>query len=143
MCIRDRYSTNGFADETQTVLIASNVPAGNLSYTWTVPDAIGTNVKVRITDSNDPTVFDVSDGAFKIKASFTVTQPNGGETWIVGETHDITWSTLGTVGSVKLEYSTDTGNTWTLIEDNVSNTGTYSWTVPDDISSQCLSLIHI
>ena len=40
---------------------------------WTVPDAIGTNLKVRISDAADATVTDVSNGTFTIKGALVLT----------------------------------------------------------------------
>ena len=46
--------------------------------------------------------------------SITVTSPNGGESWTVGTSHNITWTSTGTVGNVNIDYSTQqrlaTGN---------------------------------
>jgi hypothetical protein len=71
--------------------------------------------------------------------SITVTSPNGGESWVAGSTHPIAWSTTGTVGNVKIEYSTDNGSFWTAIGWSASSP--YSWTIPDTaavISDFCL-----
>ena len=65
-------------------IIIASTPASNLSYSWTVPDKIGTQLKVKITDLGDATVIDESNANFTIKGSVTVGLPNGGETWIVG-----------------------------------------------------------
>jgi len=44
--------------------------------------------------------------------SITVTSPDGGETLIIGETWDITWSYTGPIATVVIEYSTDSGGTY-------------------------------
>ncbi len=64
---------------------------------------------------------------------FTITSPNGGESWTVGSIHNITWTTSGTVENVKLEYTTN-GSTWTLITASVANNGAYAWTIPSTSS---------
>jgi uncharacterized repeat protein (TIGR01451 family) len=67
-----------------------------------------------------------------------VTSPNGGESWGVGEVHNITWTTTGTVSSIRLYYSIDGGTTYPYtIASGLSNTGTYAWTIPDTTSSAC------
>ena len=129
------YSKDG--GTTYPYLIVNPVPAGNLTYNWTVPDAISITLRVKISDSSDSTVYDTSDNNFKIKAAFTVTSPNGGQSWTVATAHNITWSTQGTVANVKLDYSTNAGSDWTVISDSYVNSGTYAWTVPDAISNQC------
>jgi peptidyl-Asp metalloendopeptidase len=68
----------------------------------------------------------------------TVTSPNGGESWQGGTTHSITWTTTGTVGNVKIEYSTaGTNGSYVTITSSTTNDGSYSWTVPDANSSLC------
>ena len=67
----------------------------------------------------------------------TVSAPNGGESWAAGSTHDITWSTTGTVGSLNIDYSTDNGSTWTAVVSGTANDGAYSWTVPNTPSANC------
>jgi len=70
--------------------------------------------------------------------SVIVTSPNGGESWHVGFTENITWLTTGKVGNVKIEYSADNGETWTGIADSTENDGTYAWVVPDEVSTNFL-----
>jgi hypothetical protein len=70
--------------------------------------------------------------------TITVTSPNGGESWNAGSTHTITWSGTGSVGNVKIEYSTNDGSSWSTITSSTANDGSYSWTVPGVSSSQCL-----
>src|SRR5207245_9541970 len=132
--VKLEYSKNGtFSD---AVVIAASTPAAALSYAWTIPDALSTTVKVRITDAGDATVIDASDAAFTILAGFTLSSPNGGEVWTVGSSQNIAWTTGGSVPTVKLEYSTDGGSTYpNVIIASTPNTGTFSWTVPDNISA--------
>lgn len=61
-------------------------------------------------------------------ATITVTSPNGGERWVKGTTHSITWTSSGVFGKVKIQYKK--GIVTGTIADNVSNTGTYSWAIP-------------
>ncbi|UCH98401.1 MAG: S8 family serine peptidase [Candidatus Aminicenantes bacterium] len=70
--------------------------------------------------------------------SITVTSPNGGETWTVGASHAITWTSTGSVGKVKIEYTTNNGSSWSTITSSTANDGSYSWTVTGTESSQCL-----
>ncbi len=63
--------------------------------------------------------------------SLTLISPNGGESLNSGTTHNITWSSTGLTPTVRLEYSTDNGQNWVLISDNIPNTGTYPWAVPN------------
>jgi hypothetical protein len=68
----------------------------------------------------------------------TVTAPNGGENWTVGSAQNITWNS-SCVDSVKIEYSTDGGSNWITETEKVSaDPGSYSWTVPEAPSENCL-----
>ncbi len=67
-----------------------------------------------------------------------VTSPNGGETWIVSETHDITWLSENFYGeNVKIEFSADDGDNWMTIEETSPNDGVYPWLIPDTTSDMC------
>lgn len=70
--------------------------------------------------------------------TITVTSPNGGEVWDAGSVRHITWTSTGTVGNVKIEYSTNNGGSWAAITASTANDGSYSWTVPETQSSNCL-----
>jgi hypothetical protein len=135
--VKLEYSTNAFANETQTTSITAATP-NNGTFAWSVPDAIGSTVKVRASDAADSTVNDVSNGNFTIKGSLTLTSPDGTETWKVGESKNITWNRVGSIANVKLEYSVNGGSnfTSTIIASTTASTGTYAWTVPDAIGTQ-------
>ena len=71
--------------------------------------------------------------------TLSVQNPNGGETLTAGDTYPITWSTVGSISNVLVEYSTNDGSNWTPVDPpNVGNTGSYDWTVPWISSGQCL-----
>ncbi|MHC1736499.1 MAG: T9SS type A sorting domain-containing protein [Ignavibacteriaceae bacterium] len=76
---------------------------------------------------------------FQTDASFvTVSAPDGGENWQVGTTKNITWSSSN-VTNVKIEYSTNSGTSWTTIAASVqASLATYTWTVPSTPSATCL-----
>ena len=78
------------------------------------------------------------EGLKNQKDTLTVTSPNGGESWEATSVHNITWTTQGSVGNVRIEYSTNGGTSYTDIVASASNSGTYSWTVPNTPSSNCL-----
>ncbi len=70
-----------------------------------------------------------------------VTEPvNGAEFW-AGAKAKVTWKTGGgaNVSNVKLEYSTDNGSSYKVIENSVANNNTYEWKVPDvNESDKCI-----
>ena len=67
-----------------------------------------------------------------------VISPNGGENWLVGSRHNITWMTQGEVGRVKIAYSTDDEENWKTIVSSTKNDGIYHWVIPDGVSADCL-----
>lgn len=64
-----------------------------------------------------------------------VTSPNGGETWAVGSTYDITWEYTGDPGStvrIRLfEAGSVVGDIVTSTSSGSGGTGSYSWTIPE------------
>ena len=62
----------------------------------------GTDYKIRITSVTYPEITDTSDNSFTIVSDedprIHVTSPNGGETWVKGSTHSITWTGSGNLG---------------------------------------------
>ena len=130
------YSVDGGTTWTP---ITNNTPNGS-SYSWAVPFNITSNARVRVYMFNTPTVIDGSNANFQISAGLTVTSPNGGENWVMGDSHNITWSNNGVPGAqnVKLEYSTDGGTGWTTITASTPNDGSQAWTIPANMSTNCL-----
>ena len=73
-----------------------------------------------------------------IQDNVVIDSPNGGENWLWGTTHSIKWHTTGSISSVRIEYSSDGGNTWQTIVNDYSNSGTYAWAIPNDFSNNCM-----
>jgi hypothetical protein len=132
--VKLEYSTNN--GSSWNTITASTTNSG--SYNWTVPDTPSTTCVVRITDTASSAT-DTSDTIFTITAqrTITVTTPNGGQRWFIDSTYDITWSSTGSISKVMIEYSTNSGSSWTTITSSTSNTGTYNWTIPNTPSSNC------
>ncbi len=70
-------------------------------------------------------------------APVRVIKPNGGEHFSIGYADTIKWASM--VNDVKLEYSTDSGNFWNLIENSIpASPGQYLWVVPNTPSENSL-----
>lgn len=73
-----------------------------------------------------------------ITSFLTLLSPVGGETAYYNEAYNITWNCTGLL-TVKIEFSDDNGATWaTLEEELTASLKTYSWTVGDYDSDNCL-----
>ncbi|MCB1317814.1 MAG: SGNH/GDSL hydrolase family protein, partial [Leptospiraceae bacterium] len=71
-------------------------------------------------------------------ASLSLLAPNGGEVWITGSEQSIDWQS-NSVNFVNLEFSADSGATWSPIADNVDAIPqTYLWTVPNVVTDNAL-----
>lgn len=110
-------------------------------FTWIVPDITSTTCLIRISEADDGVPSDTSDFVFVIlhEPVIILTSPNGGEEWPVGSIQEIRWITgSAAVGDVRIEYSTDLGNSWTEIIDRTANDGVFEWEIPDTPSTECL-----
>ena len=133
-----KYDTNGGGNGYNNTI--TTVAASTSSYGWTVPNAISTNVLVKVVSVDNSSVYGVSPSAFSIEPALTLTAPTAGSTLYVGNSTNITWTYGGTVtGNFELMYSTNGGSTYpNNINTSIAQTGspqTYSWTVPDAIGT--------
>jgi hypothetical protein len=130
--VRLQYSLN--SGESWTTFKASTPNDG--VYGWALPETESDNTLIRVSDASNVNVFDISNGVFSIvaegapTATLTLTSPNGGEDWDAGTTRQITWSSTGSIAAVKLEYSTNGGGSWTIIDNSTGNDGLFDWNVP-------------
>lgn len=105
--------------------IRATVPAGANSGKVSVTTKHGTALS--------PTNFDVLGSA-----ALAITLPAGGESWIPGSVHTITWQSADGIDQVNLEYSVDNGSNWQPIASLVSNQGRYIWETPEASSDNVL-----
>jgi len=78
-------------------------------------------------------------GADEYALVIVVTKPEGGEVWVSGSKHEIKWESYGVAGTVDILLSTNSGSDWTTIEDNIANSGSYLWHLPQEAdSNQCV-----
>jgi hypothetical protein len=119
------YSVNNGVDWTSV----QPPNSGNTgSYNWNIPHLSSNQCLVRITDSANSSVADMSDSVFEIyEPNLTVIQPNGRERIKKGTDYEIRWSSNLYKRDVLIEYSTD-GNSWSTIT-TTRDTGSYIWHV--------------
>jgi len=71
------------------------------------------------------------------QATLAVLSPNGGETWPIGTTQAIQWSSTGITGNVRIELSRNGGVTYNeVLAASTANDGSENWTVTGPATSQ-------
>ncbi len=98
---------------------------------------------VRVSNSTDLSVWDVSNAVFTIKPAVTIITPNGDSQANVGgcTVSSITFDRSPAWNTYLIEYSLNNGSTWSAIESNwiaSTNPATYNWNVPNINSEQAL-----
>ncbi|MCH7974189.1 MAG: hypothetical protein IH949_09935, partial [Bacteroidetes bacterium] len=111
--------------------ITTSTPSDG-SFTWNIPGATssGSDYKIKIISVDDGNIFGISDADFTIiNNNITVLSPNGGESWLIGSTHEITWND-DIDGDVLIELIKGESPTPTFIASVPSN-GFFTWNIPD------------
>lgn len=134
------YSLDGGSNWTNLLTNAAN----NGSVSWTVPSADIGNAQARIVakdklgNTATGTVSFTIDSTNPSVSSTALLSPNGGE-FLKGSTGTgivITWDSGAITDTniapnpVSLEYSVNSGSTWSSIATGLANNGSYLWTVP-------------
>lgn len=106
---------------TGTIMSYCHLTSGGISFVLGFGDQPGDRIRLRA--SNAPCVVNASE-------QLILAYPQGGETFRTDDEVPIYWGTSLT-GTLNLEYSTNNGNEWHTISDNVNAlAGTYNWTIP-------------
>ncbi|MCB2183581.1 MAG: matrixin family metalloprotease [Desulfobulbaceae bacterium] len=116
--------------------LAVNVPNTG-SYNWLVTAPASTTCRIKIISdaydflSNISGYFAIADGPGTF---INITNPKEGETFYVGETLPIFWQIVGldnSLKNVRIELSTDNGNTWSNLSFSSPSTdyGFYNWPI--------------
>jgi|GEM_PF-3564586 len=122
--------------------IANNVLAILGDYNFTIPPfSTSSNCRVRLTSltygniTTSPNTFTISTASVP---NLTVIYPNASVIIKAGSMKNIKWLLTGSIANVKLEYTTDNGNSWEIITSSTSAAAqSYLWAVPNALSSSC------
>ena len=117
--------------------IATGLNATAGSYTWTVGQTLDGGTATAGSDyrlyvrSTDNTLVDPSDYRFSLitQGQLQVTSPNGGESWVSGSQHSITWNANGYSGTVRLILFKNAGKIGQIVANLPAAQGSYNWTV--------------
>ncbi len=137
--VKIEYSKDGFNSDIN-VIAADEINDG--SFLWNpIPDDVSDTCQVRITAVDDPLVWNISDDWWSIVPPgnpwIEVLIPNGGQAWVAGSQHEITWDWYNLGGNVKIEYSKDDFASPAIsIVASTENDGSYMWNpIPNDPST--------
>ena len=109
--------------------LVSNYNIQNCYYAWNVGDVNSSTCRIRVISLEYPELSGMSDADFTVgRRTITVTSPVGGETWCVGSTREILWTSSNVEGNVNITLRAPGGSS-TTIASNIENTGSYEWTV--------------
>ena len=130
----------------QSSLLKINKNTENVvdSFLWTVPDSISDSCLIMAVYSLDTTISDTSDSVFSIvpKRTISIISPTGGEkiqsTIQSGNQKNIQWNSTGEIDSVTILFSSNGGDSFEVLAENISNTGSFNWDVPYVNSDECL-----
>ncbi|HEX8332148.1 MAG TPA: T9SS type A sorting domain-containing protein [Segetibacter sp.] len=112
--------------------ISQGVPAALSFFNWSVPNAPSAKCLVKITDTADVAIFDISDTTFAISATtLDLITPAENDIVYRGQVLPVSWSSPG-VTKVNISYFD--GSVWKTIKDGVTASNeTVNWTIPANI----------
>lgn len=132
--VKIEYTIN---NGTNWTTIINSTPAAAGTYAWTVPNIIGSDCRIRISDVLNSQISDQSDNLFNILKAKTLTlkSPVGGEGAKANGKFQIRWESQQ-VSQVTIEFSASGGATWGPVETVAAATGSYIWSVPGNVTNQ-------
>jgi len=125
---------NGGTYESGTVVTIETWPeAGHWVKSWSGSDDDASSERMNTVTMDSDKVVTV-----EFAAAIIVNMPAGGDVWASGSTHEIGWSSYG-AGAVDILLSVDGGDGWENIASGVSDSGGYTWRLPNKAKSkECL-----
>ena len=148
----------GIAGSNGKDMISESVPAStycqsDTCYSGWIPTTVSTNNQITIYDvANDPNgnivgrsyYFNIVASTTTTKPSITVTSPNGGESLSEGQNYRISWESMNLSGlNISLDLVDYSGRVIRNIANNITNTGSYNWSVPQDLVSETAGTFKI
>ena len=94
----------------------------------------GNHVTVTVSGNINKDCFEATD-VIKVKGAH-MPHPHHGDVIAFGQQVDLEWATEDGAQTVSVVESYDDGGTWTVVADNVPNTGAYRWTAPNVVTNQ-------
>jgi V8-like Glu-specific endopeptidase len=122
-----------YTNPTTTLTVPISVPAGTYYLGWIASGGVA-----EYSTANNSAV--IGDETLTVTSgrSLTVTSPNGGEAWRVGDLETVTWTSVDAGSTVKIELSRNNGASWSALTASTLNDGSYQWTANLPTSTSCL-----
>jgi hypothetical protein len=115
------------------LVIAPSIPAGFQTYNWTIPDRMvaGSDFKIKVSAIDTGVIAGDSSRAFTIKPvpAVTLSSPNGGESYQVTKSYDITWRSSD-IANVKIELYKGTILQKVISASTPAAVVKYTWEIP-------------
>jgi len=130
--IEIRLSTDG--RQTYSILADGTFADYNGVYNWATTGTGSNKARIAVVNTTQ-SVSDESDANFTIQyaPTITVTAPNGSESYTIGQSYSITWTSnsIPDTDNIEIRLSTDGGQSYSILADGTFGTysGKYSWTV--------------
>ena len=122
-------------------LIEEGVSADVASYEW-IPEIPTGWCKIKVMETEYPDVADESEFRFFVY-QLDLLSPQGGEDLEGFSEFNIEWEGE-VIPDVKMEFSSDDGDTWEVIDANASvDESPYAWTVPNISSEDCFIKLSV
>lgn len=115
-------------------IVITSSTSNNGSYSWTLPNANSTTCLVKVSNTANLALNDVSDNVFTIRPAVQVFTPNGFDELGACTQTSISFNHTPAYTNYTIEYSINNGGSWTTLVSNQAfsgTTGTYSWSVPN------------
>jgi len=108
--------------------IINSVSANLFEWEWDEPSLISDSCKIKIVSKSDVSINDESNSSFSIyvNAIIDLLTPNGGEVWESLTDYSIEW-TSENLDSIFIEFTSDNGDTWQIIDTVVASYGNFLW----------------
>ena len=117
--------------------------ANFISYDWVIPNTPTVDALIKVVDANDISKFDFNNSNFIISPTITLTSQTYGGVYTTGNMIDITWNDTLTSNYYDIYYSIDGGLNYTdIVLSHYTLEGSYSWMIPNIISTNCLIKIE-
>ncbi|MFZ1730850.1 MAG: CARDB domain-containing protein [Bacteroidota bacterium] len=125
------------------------IPAGGnqpISFGFSVPTSLSSgmyyliavaDVDGNVSESNRANNRYVHPVQIQVGRTLAVLSPGGAENWFTGSLQQIRWTSSGTQ-CVNIDFSSNNGSSWSAVVSGYStSTGSFDWTIPNAVSSQC------